>query len=253
MQKTDQERKVTRQFEKICNKVGKAINEFQLIGDGDGVLVGLSGGKDSMILLEALANRKQHLPYSFELFAIHVSATNVGYSIDTSYLSDFCASLNVPLFLEEIEVNLDIDPEKSPCFICSWHRRKTIFNKSKELGCNKVALGHHKDDAIQTMLMNLIYHGSISSLPQKLEMFGGRIHLIRPLLMIPENELSYYAGMRSYKKLEKNCRYSQATKREAIKDLVREIDKLNKNARKNLFRAMDNIYPDYLPRSKGEG
>ena len=252
MQKTVPERRRTRQFEKICNKVGKAINEFRLIDDGDRILVGLSGGKDSMILLETLADRKKHLPFKFDLLAIHVTAANIGYSTDTEYLADFCASLNVPLYLEDIEVNLDIDPEKSPCFVCSWHRRKAIFNKSKELGCNKVAFGHHKDDAIQIFLMNLIYHGSVSSLPHKLSMFGGRIHLIRPLLKIPENELSYYAGMRSFKKNEKTCQYDHSTKREAIKNLIREIDKLNRNARKNLFRAMDNIYPDYLPRSVDE-
>jgi tRNA(Ile)-lysidine synthase TilS/MesJ len=249
MQKTGQDRRRIKQFEKICNKVGKTVNEFRLISGGDRVLVGLSGGKDSMILLEALANRKKHLPFDFELFAIHVNVVNIGYGPDTRYLSDFCASIDVPLYLEDIEVDLDVDPRKSPCFVCSWHRRKVIFNRSRELGCNKVALGHHKDDAIQTLLMNMIYHGSVSSLPYSLKMFGGRIHLIRPLLMIPENELSYYAGMRTFKKHEKTCPYDDSTKREAVRNLIRELDKLNRNARKNLFRSMNNIFPDYLPGS----
>ncbi len=245
----EEERRKKKQLEKISRKVGKAINEFRLIEDGDRVLVGLSGGKDSMILLEALASRKKHLPFAFELFAIHVSASNIGYKMDTEYLNRFCSSLEVPLYLEEIEVDLSVDSSKTPCFICSWTRRKTIFNKSKELNCNKVALGHHKDDAIQTMLMNLIYHGSISSLPQKLDMFSGRIQLIRPLLMIPENELSYYANMRSFKKHEKSCPYDDSTRRDTIKSLIKDMDKLNKNSRKNIFRSMDNIFPDYLPRS----
>lgn len=241
-------RKKKKQFEKICKKVGKAIMDFNLIRDSDRVLVGLSGGKDSMILLQALADRHKHLPISFELFAIHISAKNIGYEMDTSYLAGFCEKLDVPLFLEEIDIDLSLHPGKIPCFICSWCRRKKIFEKSKELNCNKIAFGHHKDDAIQTMLMNMIYHGSYSSLPQKLSMFNGRIQLIRPLLMIPENELVYYAGMTNLKEHEKRCPYMDSTKRNTMKELIRSLDKLHKDSRKNLFRAMYNIYNDYLPK-----
>ena len=242
--------KSRKQFEKICKKVAKTIFDYNLIDDKDRVLVGLSGGKDSLILLEALADRKKRMPVSFELFAIHVSAINVGYKADTEYLSNFCKELNVPLYLEKIEVDFTRKPEKPPCFICSWARRKQIFTCAKELNCNRIALGHHYDDAIQTMLMNMIYHGSYSSLPQKLSMFGGRITLIRPLLMIPEKELVYYANLRRFREHEKSCPYEDSTKRNEIKDLLKQLDKLNKNARKNLFRAMNNIYPEYLPERK---
>ncbi len=241
------DRKKRKQFEKICKKVGKTIHDYQLIENNDRVLVGISGGKDSMILLEALTDRLKHLPIDFELFAIHVSITNIGYKMDTNYLQSFCEELEIPLFLEETEVDLTLNPKKTPCFICSWNRRKTIFKKSEELNCNKVALGHQKDDAIQTMLLNMIYHGSFSSLPQKLSMFDGRIQLIRPLLMIPEKELTYYANMRSFNKQERSCPYKNTTRRDSIKELIRQFDKMNRDARKNLFRAMDNIYEEYLP------
>lgn len=242
--------KSRKQFEKICKKVGKTIFDFHLIDDKDRILVGLSGGKDSLILLEALADRKKHIPVSFELFAVHVSATNVGYKADTDYLSGFCKEINVALYMENIEIDFARKPEKPPCFICSWDRRKKIFARAKELNCNKIALGHHYDDAIQTMLLNMIYHGSYSSLPQKLSMFGGRVNLIRPLLMIPEKELAYYASLSQFKEYEKSCPYEDSTKRNEIKDLLKMLDRLNKNARKNLFRAMDNIYSDYLPMRK---
>jgi tRNA 2-thiocytidine biosynthesis protein TtcA len=242
--------KSRKQFEKICKKVAKTIFDYNLIDDKDRVLVGLSGGKDSLILLEALADRKKRMPVSFELFAIHVSAINVGYKADTEYLSNFCKELNVSLYMEEIEVDFTRKPEKPPCFICTWARRKQIFTSAKELNCNKIALGHHYDDAVHTMLMNMIYHGSYSSLPQKLSMFGGRINLIRPLLLIPEKELVYYANLRHFKEHEKSCPYEDSTKRNEIKDLLKQLDKLNKNARKNLFRAMNNIYPEYLPERK---
>ncbi|MBL7112869.1 MAG: tRNA 2-thiocytidine(32) synthetase TtcA [Bacteroidales bacterium] len=244
--------KVKKQFRKICNKVNQAIHEFDMISENDRVLVGLSGGKDSMILLEALADVKKHLPYSFDLMAIHVTAINVGYEMDTDYLQNICDDIAIPLHLEEIEVDLSVKPDKSPCFVCSWHRRKAIFAKSKELDCNKVALGHHKDDALETMLLNMIFHGSYSSLPQKLAMFEGRIELIRPLLMIPEEELSEYARLRSFQQQDKSCHYEDTTRRESVRDLINLIEKMNKGARKNMFRAMDNLYPEYLPRFKPE-
>ncbi len=244
--------KARKQFDKICKKVGKTIYDFNLIENKDRVMVGLSGGKDSMILLEALADRKKHIPVSFELFAIHVSAINVGYKVDTVYLKDFCEALDVPLYLEDVEVDFTRKPAKQPCFICSWARRKKIFNKAREINCNKIALGHHYDDAIKTMLMNMIYHGSYSSLPQKLSMFGGRTSLIRPLLMVPEKELSLYASLREFKEHEKSCPYEDSTKRNEMENLLKLLEKLNKDARKNLFRSMNNIYQEYLPAGKTE-
>jgi len=243
---------LNKQFRKICNKVNRAIHEFDMLNESDRLLVGLSGGKDSMILLEALADVKKHLPYSFDLMAIHVAAINVGYVMDTDYLQKICDNLSVPLYLEEIEVDLSVEPDKSPCFICSWNRRKKIFEKSRELDCNKLALGHHKDDALETMLLNMIFHGSYSSLPQKLTMFEGRIELIRPLLMIPEKELSVYARLRSFQQQDKDCKYEDTTRRESVRDLIKTIDKMNKDGRKNMFRAMNNMYPEYLPRFRAE-
>ena len=244
---SDQYKSRKKQFEKISRKVGKTLQEYRLIAGADRVLVGLSGGKDSMILLEALADRKKHLPFNFELFAVHIAATGIGYKMDTVYLQKFCSELNIPLYLEEIEVDLTVDPKKPPCFICSWQRRKRIFELSKELDCNKIAFGHHKDDAIQTLLLNMIYHGSFSSFSQDLSMFEGRIRLIRPLLYIPEKELTNYATLRTFKKQEKSCPYQGSTKRDEIKDLIQQMDKLSPDARRNIFNAMNNIYQEYLP------
>lgn len=242
--------KARKQFDKICKKVGKTIHDYNLIENNDRILVGISGGKDSLILLESLADRKKHIPVSFELFAIHVTAVNVGYSVDLAFLSDFCKTVDVPLFLEETEVDFNRKPEKQACFVCSWARRKKIFNKAKEISCNKIALGHHFDDAVKTMLMNLIYHGSFSSLPQKLSMFKGRTQIIRPLLMIPEKELAQYASLCGFREQEKTCPYEDLTTRNEMEEVLKHIESLNKDARKNLFRAMDNIFYEYLPANK---
>ena len=158
------------------------MRDQNLISEGDHILVGLSGGKDSMILLEALAERLSAVPFDFSITAAHVEAMGIGYEINREKLASFCDRLDIPLHYRSIEPNLEKDPSKTACFICSWHRRKELFKLTKELNCNKLALGHHRNDAIETLLMNMIYHGSISSLPYTLDMFEGRIRLIRPMM-----------------------------------------------------------------------
>jgi tRNA 2-thiocytidine biosynthesis protein TtcA len=245
---SEQEQKRKKLFLKLSRKVGKTLQEYKMIEADDRVLLGLSGGKDSMALLETLVDRRKHLPFNFELYAVHVTAKGVGYEMNTTYLQEFCDDLKVPLHLEDIEVDLTVDSKKAPCFVCSWHRRKRLFEMTRELNCNRLALGHHKDDAIQTVLMNMIYHGSFSSIPQDLTMFEGRIRLIRPLLFIPEIELIEYANYRNFQKLEKSCLYQGTTKRQEMKDLIIHLEKFYPNARRNIFTAMGNIHEEYLPR-----
>jgi len=152
-------------FKKICRKMGSTMRDHSMITEGDHVLVGLSGGKDSMILLEALVERKRALPFDFKLTAAHIEALGIGYKIDREKLTRFCENLSVPLHYRTIEPDLEKDASKAACFICSWSRRKELFKLTKELKCNKLALGHHRNDAVETLLLNMIYHGSISSLP----------------------------------------------------------------------------------------
>lgn len=189
--------------------IGRTIYKYKLINDGDRIIVGLSGGKDSLILLEALADRKAYIPFKFELIAVHVQVDNIPYKINIDYLKSFCNELNVPFYLKNITVDIEKDKKKAPCFVCSWYRRKTIFSLSQELHCNKIALGHHMDDAVETLLMNLVYHGSFSSLPQKLTMFDGRMELIRPLLLQTNDQLSKYAIYRQFPEEISLCPFSQ--------------------------------------------
>jgi tRNA 2-thiocytidine biosynthesis protein TtcA len=115
-------------FKKICRKVGTTLRDHRMIEEGDHVLVGLSGGKDSMILLAALAERQRAVPFPFRLSAAHVEARGIGYEIDRPKLSAFCQDLGVPLLYRSIEPDLKEDPSKAACFVCSWHRRKVLFN-----------------------------------------------------------------------------------------------------------------------------
>lgn len=232
--------------ENIDKRIWRTIRKQNLIDSGDKIMVALSGGKDSMILLETLTELAKRLPFKLEILATHIYITNIGYKTDLDYLQKFCDSRGVKFISHKFEIDLDENSKKTKCFICSWNRRKALFELCKNHGCNKLALGHHMDDAVETLFLNMVYQGSICAMPFSLEMFGGVLNIIRPLLEMSEEELKKYAEIREYRKEVKQCPY-EATKRQEIKLLVKQLNLLYKNARKNIFRSGDNIFPDYLP------
>jgi len=247
MQKSTEQIQSEKLFKKICRKMGTTMRDHSLICEGDHLLVGLSGGKDSMILLEALAERLRAVPFDYKLSAAHVEATGIGYEINREKLSSFCDSLNIPLHYRTIEPDLEQDSSKNACFICSWNRRKELFTLTRELNCNKLALGHHRNDAIETLLMNMIYHGSISSLPYSLKMFEGRIQLIRPMMDLDERMLEEYATLNDLVKVEKSCPHENSTQRESIAQLIKQVESLHGAGPFNIFKSMDKIFEEYLP------
>jgi tRNA 2-thiocytidine biosynthesis protein TtcA len=237
-------------IEKIRRKVTQTLYKHKMLQQGDKVLVALSGGKDSLVMLETLASSSLHIPFTFEITACHVIAQGVGYQIDEGYLARFCENLGIRLIFENIEIDLSKNNKKHPCFVCSWHRRKKLFEVCRRLQCNKLAFGHHKDDAIETFLKNMVFHASLSSLPQTVELFNGEITLIRPLLNIPENEIQLFADCQGYKKELKQCRFEEKNTRNQIQNLLKDIEKMYPKAKQNIFKSMDNAYPEYLPKSK---
>jgi tRNA 2-thiocytidine biosynthesis protein TtcA len=248
MERTPEQLQSDKLFKKICRKVGTTLRDHSMISGGDRVLVGLSGGKDSMILLKALQERNGALPFDFTLEAAHVEATGIGYRIEREKLSVFCADLGIPLHYRTIDPDLEKDPSKAACFVCSWHRRRELFNLTRELGFNKLALGHHRNDAVETLLLNMIYHGSISSLPYTLEMFGGRVRLIRPLMDLDERMLEDFARWNGLVNIEKSCPHEDRTRREDIRKIIREVEALHGKGPVNMFRSMDKVFDEYLPR-----
>lgn len=234
-------------LEKLAKKVGKTIVNHGLVQPGDRILVAVSGGKDSYALLHLLTETLRHAPFKPYIVAIHVVNKDIGYQINLDFMKSFCQYLGIDLHIEESSVDLSIKSKKSPCFICSWERRKVIFQKARELNCNKIAFGHHRDDAIQTLLMNMIYHGSISSLPYFVKMFEGERTLVRPLLDLDEQILSSLAKMMNYPVEVKQCKYSDTTKRDEIKKLIEELNNKYPPTGKNLFKSMQNCFHEYLP------
>lgn len=244
MDSKKQEKIFMREF---FRKAGKAIFDYDLIGAGDKILVGVSGGKDSLALLEVLALRARDKKYDYTVMAAHIAVENVAYEVDEEYIRDFCGKLGVEFVYRTIDAEVKKDSGKPACFVCSWNRRKTLFEIAKEHGCNKLALGHHRDDAIESLLMSMMFNGTIASMPPKLSMFDGTFTLIRPFIYLTNEETTEYAAWRGFKKQKKNCPYERATNRDAVAGIIRQMETLSPHVKGNLFAAMKNIQPEYLP------
>lgn len=241
------EKEDLRYIDKVEKTVGRAINRYSLIAGGDRIAVALSGGKDSLVLLETLAHRRKRLPVTYELFAAHVFIKNIGYESDVNFMREFCVSLDVTFHLIEMEADLNIDETKSKCFVCSWHRRKALFNFAEDMNCGKLALGHHLDDAIETLMMNMMYNGITSSLPPALSMFSGRLHMIRPLILLEKREIDKYAEIRRFPAEVKRCPYGEDTARIKAREMIEQMTSGSNAIKKSIFRSMSNIHKEYLP------
>lgn len=251
MIKTPQEIALQKLRTRLTKRFHKACADYGLIADGDHILVGLSGGKDSLALVELLGKRAQVYVPRFQVTAVHVRVKERDYHSDLTYLEDFCARVRVPFIVRDTEIGDEAKgKEKDPCFLCSWYRRKALFDVAKELGCNKIALGHHQDDLIETLLMNLVFQGSISTIPPLLQMEKMPIQMIRPLCLIEEKDIAAYAEMSAYEKQLKLCPLEKVSSRAKVKLLLGELEKLNPNVRDSIWGAMENIKAEYLPRKK---
>jgi tRNA(Ile)-lysidine synthetase-like protein len=233
-------------LEKMRTKLTKAIQDFSLIDNGDKILVGISGGKDSMALLDMLYNRKKALKINYEVEAVHIQLKNIPYHTDHQYLKEFCKEREIKFKLISSEKEI-IKEGKQPCFYCAWNRRKLLFEYAKENNFDKIALGHHKDDAVETLLMNMVYHGEISSFPVKIEMFNGAFALIRPLIYLSDKELSKYVQWINYKPLPYDCPFAKDNKRESFRKLIAQLKEINPSAVDNIFNSMQNISLHHMP------
>ena len=232
---------------RIEQRFNKGVVKYELINDDDKILVGVSGGKDSLALLELLARRSRILKPRFSVMAVHVGMKNIPYQTDLSYLKAFAEKLGVPFVYYETSFDMSTDTRKSPCFLCSWNRRKALFTVAKEYGCNKIALGHHMDDVLRTLLMNMTFQGAFGSMPPKLVMNKFDMTIIRPMCLVHEADLEELAVMHEYRKQVKNCPYESDSNRAQMKRILKELEKLNPEARYNMWGAMTNVQKELLP------
>jgi len=237
-------------FKKIERLFVRAWTTYGLLTDNDNILIGLSGGKDSLLLTELLARRARIQHPQFDVEAIHVRMENIHYETDTSYLQHFCDTLGIPLHLvttsfqtnpsssDPADSSPTLQATKPACFLCSWQRRKQLFNMAQQLGCNKIALGHHQDDLLHTAIMNLLYQGRFGTMPARLQMRKMPLQIIRPLCLIPEKLIIEYAGMSHYEKQVKLCPYEHDTNRTTARHFFEEAERQNPEARFSLWNAL---------------
>ena len=234
---------------KLTKRFHKACADYGLIADGDHVLVGLSGGKDSLALVELLGKRAQIFVPRFRVTALHVRVRERAYLSDMSALEKFCQAFGVSLIVKDTEITeKPARGEKDPCFLCAWYRRKVLFETAQELGCNKIALGHHKDDIVETLLMNLVFQGAFATMPPCLPMEKMPIQIIRPLCLIEEKDLVRYAELQAYPKQTRLGPFERESSRAEVKQLLTSLERFNPNVRDSLWGAMQNIKPGYLPK-----
>ncbi len=223
----------------ITKRFRKAVFEYNLISDGDKILVGLSGGKDSLCLLEMLAKMSRIQRPHFDVEAVHIRMQNIRYETDTTYITRFAEELNVRLHIIDTCFDDTIQTKKPICFLCSWHRRKQMFNLAQELGCNKLALGHHNDDIIHTAMMNEFFQGSFSTMPVRLQMRKMPLVIIRPLCLVQEEDIRCYAEERGYEKQIKLCPYETVSHRAFVGDIFRQIETKNPEVRYSIWNALE--------------
>ncbi|MCJ8343022.1 MAG: tRNA 2-thiocytidine biosynthesis protein TtcA [Cetobacterium sp.] len=234
---------------KIWSKFTKAIKDFDLIKDGDKIAIGVSGGKDSLLLCKLFQELKRDRSKNFEVAFISM---NPGFgAMDLEQFKKNLEDLEIPCEIFEAnvwEVAFDQDPN-NPCFLCAKMRRGVLYNKVEKLGYNKLALGHHFDDLVETALINMFYAGTIKTMIPKVKSTSGKLELIRPLIYIKEKDIISYTEKNEIQAMACGCPIESGkvdSKRKEIKELLKTLENQNSQIKQSIFNSLKNINLDYV-------
>lgn len=226
-------------MKRMLSFVRRAVDDYNMIEDGDRIAVGVSGGKDSLVLLEVLSQMRIFYPKKYSLVAITVDMGLSG--MDFSPIEKFTQRLGIEYKIVKTDIAkiiFDVRKESNPCSLCAKMRRGSLHAAAVEAGCNKVALGHHYDDAIETFMMNLFFEGRLGCFSPVTYLSNRQITLIRPMIYAKEKEVVYYVNKRSTPVVKSTCPEDHATERENMKKLLAELEKGNKGLKHRIFKAM---------------
>ena len=234
---------------KLCRLVGQAIGDFGMIEDGDKVMVCVSGGKDSYAMLDILMKLRERAPINFEIVAVNLDQKQPNFPAEI--LPNYLKSLDIPFHIEEQDtysiVKRVVPEGKTTCGLCSRLRRGILYRVADELGATKIALGHHRDDILETLMLNMFYAGKLKGMPTKLRSDDGKHIVIRPLAYVPEKLLERYAGDMNFPIIPCDLCGSQPNlQRQVMKEMLRDWEKKHPGRVENLFRAMHHIVPSHL-------
>ena len=227
------------EMKRILSYTRRAVDDYEMIHEGDKIAVGISAGKDSLTLLHALAGLRRFYPKRFELVAITVDMGFEG--MDFTPIRELCEQLDVPYIIAKTEISriiFDVRKEKNPCSLCAKMRRGALHNAAKEAGCNVVALGHHFDDVVETFMLNLFYEGRIGCFQPVTYLSRKDITVIRPMIYMPEKDIRYFANRVSLPVVKSTCPADGNTERESMKQLLHTLERENKGLRYRIFGAL---------------
>jgi tRNA 2-thiocytidine biosynthesis protein TtcA len=228
----------------VSKRIGRAIADYQMLAEGDKIAVAVSGGKDSLTLLRVLADRQKFVPIKYEILAVHI---DLGYPcMHPKMLGEYFKSQGIKYHIEKVDILKGKSRKDISCFWCSWNRRKALFEVADRFSCNKVALGHHKDDITETILLNLFFHGEISAMSPKQELFKGKIILIRPLAYVEEDMIRRFARTAGFPHQKCACPNSITSNRTKIAQIIKDLEKVCPELKTNIFKSVKRIKEDYL-------
>jgi len=247
--KPKHEHEANKLHKRLRHAVGQAINDFNMIEEGDKIMVCLSGGKDSYALLDILRQLQSSAPVDFELVAVNLDQKQPGFPEEV--LPTYLDGIGVPYKIVEEDtystVKRVLDEGKTTCSLCSRLRRGILYRTAKELGCTKIALGHHRDDILATLFLNMFYGGKLKAMPPKLVSDNGEHIVIRPLAYVKEKDLIRYAEIKQFPIIPCNLCGSQPNlQRQVIGDMLKDWDKRFPGRIESMFSALRNVVPSHL-------
>ena len=226
-------------IKRVLSFVRRAVDDYGMIEDGDRIAVGVSAGKDSLTLLAAMASLQRFYPKKFELCAVTVDMGFEG--MDLSPIAKFCEELEVEYKVVPTQISkiiFDVRKEKNPCSLCAKMRRGALYGFARDIGCNKVALGHHFDDVVETFMLNLFYEGRLGCFQPVTFLSNTGITLIRPMIYMPEKDVRYFASRTELPVVKSTCPADGNTEREEMKKLLASIERNNRGLRYRIFGAI---------------
>ena len=226
-------------IKRVLSYTRRAVDDYNMIEDGDRVAVGISGGKDSMTLLCALADLRRFYPKKFDIVAITIDMGFEG--SDFSSVAEFCEKIEVEYHVIPTQIStviFDVRKESNPCSLCAKMRRGALHSAAKELGCNRVALGHHFDDVVETFMMNLFFEGRLGCFQPVTYLSRRDLYLIRPMIYMPEKDVRYFASKADLPVIKSLCPADGNTEREEMKKLLASLERQNKGLRYRIFGAI---------------
>jgi len=236
--------------EVLLRHIRKAAGRFGLISPGDHILLGVSGGKDSLVMLDLMSDKSVWWAREVKFTAAYIYAGFEQSEEKKNAIREFAQKRGVDLILEDkpeiARISFSENRPQNPCFICSRMRRKSLVEIADRIGANKIALGHHLEDALQTFLINVFFGRQIAGMMPNQELFKGRFHIIRPLFLIREAQISNFSRMSVFPDLSAKCPMSGQTKREYVKDLLNRLEHEHPGLKRNMFRSLFHVKPDYL-------